>query len=129
LEGADSLNFTDRMLKGITSTGGGDDDSVTITGTVLGAITANMSTGGANAVDITAVMAGSAIKLAGGDGVDTFHVVAWNAGALTATLGADMDAISTEGVFKSLKLDAGLDSGVHNGAEKTIGKVTRKNFI
>lgn len=128
-DGNDSLEVTGTALKAITFIGGLGDDALTITGTVLGAITGNMGAGGANTVDIIASMLGKAITLKGGSGIDTFNVTAWNAGVLTATLGADQDAITTTGVFKSLKLDGGLDSAVHSGAEKTVGKVTRKNFI
>ena len=127
-EGINAFSLTGTALKAIKFLGGADDDGFTITGTVLGAITANMGSG-ANAVDIVASMSGKSITLIGGNAVDTFNVTASNAGTLSAKLGADSDDISTAGSFKSLKLDAGIDSGTHNGAEKTLGKITRKNFI
>ena len=127
-DGLSDFSLTGTALKTIKFLGGSGDDSFSLSGAVLGAITANMGDG-ANIVTITAAMAGKAISLIGGAGVDTFSVTAFNAGVLTAKLGGDADEITTLGVFKGLKLDAQDGGGIHNGAEKTLGKITRKNFI
>jgi hypothetical protein len=127
-DGLSDFSLTGTALKTIKFLGGSGDDSFSLSGAVLGAVTANMGDG-ANTVLIAASMAGKAISLIGGAGVDTFSVTAFNAGVLTAKLGGDADEINTLGVFKGLKLDAQDGGGVHNGAEKTLGKITRKNFI